>query len=527
MVELTVIAKIGKALQAVLGLDDVDVDAPYSFAELGGDSLGAVHLAGMLAEIFGVEVPLDTILSPGGNPKQWARRIEAALADEPCTMPTFAEVHGKGARQLDAADLDLSVFLDGAVIDRAPTDAPALASRTVLLTGATGFLGRFLCLEWLEHLRVDGGKVICLVRAPDHSSAVRRLDSVFTRGDAQLEERYRALARGHLEVVVGDIAEAALGLGDAEYARLASEVDRIVHPAALVNHVLDYEHLFGPNVAGTAGLIGLALTERKKAFDFVSSTAVSHLLDRSERNDEDSPLMTLVSLSQAYASGYATSKWAAEHMLHAAGRRFGLPVNVFRCSMMLPHRRFHEQINVDDIFTRLLYSVTMTGIAPASFYVPAPDGSRAEAHYDGLPVDFVAAAIAGISTKPHEGVQTFNVLNHHADDGLSLDVFVDWVEAAGYPLTRVGDYDKWLVRFEARLRALPRDKRHLSSLAVLGSLRQPSPEGRLMAGSRHFDDALRTLEIGPTTPQLTREYIDKCLSDMCRLGLVPVPDRCP
>jgi fatty acid CoA ligase FadD9 len=410
------------------------------------------------------------------------------------------------------------------VLDGAPTVPPATDSRTVLLTGATGFLGRFLCLELLELLAAEEGKLICLVRAPDHASAVRRLDAVFTGVDTKLEERYRSLAKDHLEVIVGDVAQVGLGLSDVHYARLAREVDRIVHAAALVNHLLHYEHLFGSNVAGTASLIGLALADRRKAIDFVSSAAVFGLLDRSKRNDEDSPLMKRVPLSEGYASGYRASKWAAEHLLHAAGRQFGLPVNVFRGNMMLPHRRFHQQLNADDIFTRLLYSVIVTGIAPSSFYVPAADGSRAKAHYDGLPVDFIAAAIVGIGAAPHQGVRTFNVLNHHASDGLSLDVFVDWIEAAGYPVTRVADYDEWLARFEAQLRALPEGKRQRSSLGVLESLRRPSTTDHPMAASRRFDDALRTLEIGPETPHLTREYIDKCLDDMCRLGLVPRPN---
>ena len=100
------------------------------------------------------------------------------------------------------------------------------------------------------------------------------------------------------------------------------------------------------------------------------------------------------------AIGYADSKWAAEQLLHSAHRRFGLPVNVFRGDMMLAHRRYQQQINVPDIFTRLLYSVIMTGLAPASFYRLEPDGSRPRAHYDGLPVDFIAAAIVGIGPSP-------------------------------------------------------------------------------------------------------------------------------
>ena len=219
------------------------------------------------------------------------------------------------------------------------------------------------------------GKVICLIRAADHEAATRRLAAAF-EGDAALEQRFRELSAGHLEVVVGDVAEPHLGVDDATYDRLARDVDRIVHPAALVNHMLDYEYLFGPNVAGTAELVALALTHRQKRFDFVSSLAATWLVERSGGVDEDSPLRQTVALSQDYSAGYAASKWAAEHVLHSAHRRFGVPVNVFRGDMMLPHSRYHEQVNVPDIFIRLLYSIVTTGLAPVSFYELEPDGSR-------------------------------------------------------------------------------------------------------------------------------------------------------
>ena len=35
----------------------------------------------------------------------------------------------------------------------------------MLLTGATGFLGRYLALDWLERMDLVDGKVIALVRA--------------------------------------------------------------------------------------------------------------------------------------------------------------------------------------------------------------------------------------------------------------------------------------------------------------------------------------------------------------------------
>src|SRR3546814_3622456 len=64
-------------------------------------------------------------------------------------------------------------------------------------------------------------------------------------------------------------------------------------------------------------------------------------------------------------------------------------------------------------------------------------------------------------------VQTFHVRNPHDDDGVCLDSFVDWMAAADYRIEREPDYARWLVQFEARLRALPDEKRQRSVLPVL------------------------------------------------------------
>jgi len=103
----------------------------------------------------------------------------------------------------------------------------------VLLTGANGYLGRFLCLEWLERLdRVDG-RLICLVRGADEAAALARLEAAFDSGDPELVRRFKELAQRRLTVVAGDIGEPGLGLAAATWRRLAAEVEHIVHPAAL------------------------------------------------------------------------------------------------------------------------------------------------------------------------------------------------------------------------------------------------------------------------------------------------------
>src|SRR5262249_31015211 len=159
--------------------------------------------------------------------------------------------HGQSAIEAYANELTLEKFIDTTTLAAAPhLPGPNREVRTVLLTGATGFLGRYLTLQWLQRMHLVGGKVIALVRARSDEEACHRLDATFDSGDPGLLERYQTLAADHLEVITGDNAEPNLGLEQSIWQRLADTVDLIVDPAAQVNHVLPYSQLFGPNVVG-------------------------------------------------------------------------------------------------------------------------------------------------------------------------------------------------------------------------------------------------------------------------------------
>lgn len=60
--------------------------------------------------------------------------------------------------------------------------------------------------------------------------------------------------------------------------RLAETVDLIVDSAAMVN-AFPYHELFGPNVAGTAELIRIALTTKLKPFTYVSTADVGAAIE--------------------------------------------------------------------------------------------------------------------------------------------------------------------------------------------------------------------------------------------------------
>ncbi|HEY6649246.1 MAG TPA: carboxylic acid reductase, partial [Mycobacterium sp.] len=233
-----VLETISRAAGALLGAAATELQPDAHFTDLGGDSLSALTFANLLHEIFDIDVPVGVIVSPASDLAALAAYIEAERQPG-SKRPTFASVHGRDATEVHASDLTLDKFIDAKTLAEAPSlPGPSREVRTVLLTGATGFLGRYLALEWLERMDLVDGKVIALVRAKNDAAARERMDKTFDSGDPELLSHYRELAADHLEVIAGDKGEANLGLDQQTWQRLADTVDLIVDPAALVNHVL-------------------------------------------------------------------------------------------------------------------------------------------------------------------------------------------------------------------------------------------------------------------------------------------------
>lgn len=517
-----VLETVGRAVQATLGIEGLDLTRSTSFAELGGDSLSALSCSILLEDIYEVEVPASVINNPAGSLQQIAAYIERARGG--VKRPTFASVHGKGATEIHVSDLTLEKFIDAGTLAAGHTALPPIttpeAVRTVLVTGANGFLGRFLCLEWLERMAKVGGRVICVVRGQDAAAARNRVTEVFDSGDPVLKAHFDALAARHLEVLNGDLSEPDLGLAHADWQRLIETVDLIVHPAALVNHVLPYQSLFGPNVVGTAELIRLAISHKQKPVVNVSTVAAAMLPGGVLDEDADvrvaTPVRTLD--SGRYADGYAHSKWAGEVLLREAHDRYGLPVSVFRSDMILAHSRYQGQINIPDMFTRWLSSIVLTGLAPKSFYT----GDVSRAHYDGLPGDFTAASVSTLGVNALSGFRTYHVVNPH-DDAISMDSFIDWAIEAGYRIQRIDEYNDWVARFETALRSLPEKQRHQSSLPLIHQLKSPMPATPgAHASAVRFRADVQKYGVGPERdiPHLSKSFILKYIEDLKLLKLI-------
>jgi glycopeptidolipid biosynthesis protein len=538
----------------VLGLERVGVED--SFFDVGGDSLTALRLIAAINAALNIQLPVRILFDTPS-----VRGLSEQLDGDPGSLHIgpgtstandllYEAVHGHDADHVYARDLKLDRFIDDATLAAAPTlPGPSDEVRTILLTGATGFVGRYLVLQSLEQMKLVDGTVICLVRAKTDADARRRLDLTFDTGDAELLRYYQELAADHLEVIAGDKAEADLGLDQQTWQRLADDVDLIIDSAALVNGVLPYREMFGPNVVGTAELIRIALTTRVKPYTYLSTADVGEQVEPSSAFTEDADIRVVSAtrkLEYSLANGYGNSKWAGEVLLREANEMCGLPVAVFRCSMILADTKYAGQFDVSsvarqtnasappqrsrsDTFTRMVLSIVASGIAPASFYRLDADGNRQHSHYDGLPVGFVAEAVAFLSARlgrpSRTEFTTYHVMNPN-DDDIGLDEFVDWLIEAGYPIQRVADFDEWLDRFEGALRALPARQRQNSVLQMLlmrnSKYLQPEPYLGAYASTDRFRAAVREADIGPDgdIPRVSPPILIKYVTDLQMFGLL-------
>jgi nucleoside-diphosphate-sugar epimerase len=150
--------------------------------------------------------------------------------------------------------------------------APAAGLRTVLLTGASGVVGRALLQ------RLCGLDVVCLV----HRTPVLGPDMTTVRGD---------------------VAEPMLGLAERTYAELAAKVDAVIHCAAITDFRRSDGTLEQTNVAGTGHVTAFAAAA--KAVLYHVSTAFVHTTADGDRGRT--------------AIGYASSKSAAEELVRSSG----------------------------------------------------------------------------------------------------------------------------------------------------------------------------------------------------------------
>ena len=150
-----------------------------------------------------------------------------------------------------------------------PSDELASRRETVLITGATGFLGR----ELVQHLlvRYPSLHLVALVRAADDAALAARR-SALADGLAPHEE-------ARLHAVRGDTTAPQLGLTGHDRDAALERVERVIHCAASIRFDLPLDRARRENVEGTRSVLDLcrALRARGRSgrLDHVSTAFVA------------------------------------------------------------------------------------------------------------------------------------------------------------------------------------------------------------------------------------------------------------
>ncbi|WP_223555617.1 non-ribosomal peptide synthetase [Pseudomonas sp. BF-R-01] len=388
----------------LLELPSSDISTDESFFNLGGHSILLSRMLLRLREEFGRSISIN-------------RFIE---------LPTIAKlatlVRGSGTEEVLSEQAMADAFRE---LDIEPLPVSRMGDvHKVIVTGANSFVG----VHIVEALLAWGAsEVACLVRDGSGQSAAERF------AHALRENRLEHLDLSRVRVYSADITQPSLGLAVDVYERLDREYGALVHNAANVNHVLDYESLARDNVEPIFECLRLCEGRSKKIFNFVSTLSASSTISADGRVLE----LPAAQTPPIYIkNGYNLSKWVGERILERARER-GVRVNLYRpgnisfnslSGVCQPHK--------NRLMLMLKGSIQLGQVPEFAL------------NFDLMPVDFLARFIAFHASRYSAEKAVFNL---HNPEPLSWDDYVASFREAGreFSMVSVSDWQQQLGRVDS------------------------------------------------------------------------------
>src|SRR6186997_1471218 len=186
---------------------------------------------------------------------------------------------------------------------------------TYFVTGATGFIGRFL----IDRLIARKGDIYVLVR----KGSAKKLDA--------LRERW-GTGEKRVIAVTGDLAKPGLGLAAADVARLKGKVKHFFHLAAIYDLAADAESQERANIDGTRHAVEAAGAMGAGCFHHVSSIAAAGLYDGVFRED-------MFDEAEELDHPYFRTKHESEGVVR---KECKVPWRIYRPAIVVGHSRTGE-----------------------------------------------------------------------------------------------------------------------------------------------------------------------------------------
>ncbi|MCJ1477282.1 hypothetical protein MMC13_005953 [Lambiella insularis] len=390
--------QLKKIWEEVLPKDTVkyySINAETDFFHVGGNSMLLLNLQVLVQKTTGVTVPLIQLFE-SSTIRSMALRIENSTS-----RPVMVLIDWDHETELSQDLPQRSMSTDVVSV--------AVAPKIVVLTGATGFVGKGL----LQCLIEDGNiqKIYCI--------AVRDITKM-------------SLFMNCEKVVIcqGDLQSPRLGLSELDAASIFWEADAIIHNGADVSHLKTYQTLKGANLESTKELVKMGLW-RQVPFHYVSTAGVA-MFSGADTFEEISAAPYLPPMDGS--DGYTATKWASERFLEKVNEHCKLPVWIHRPSSII-----REDTPELDIFQNILKFSRLSRSIPES--------QKLHGALDLVSLNTVAGNIVReLHRKPQPSVV---YLNHTGDIDLPLSALKAFLERESAADFTVLPMNTWAAKAES------------------------------------------------------------------------------
>ncbi len=267
------------------------------------------------------------------------------------------------------------------------------------VTGATGFIGRHLVQELVDHRE---GDIFVLVR----SGSRHRMEALIRLWDSS-----------RVHPVVGDLSEPALGVDEAWITEHAGTIDHFFHLAAIYDMTADDATNETLNVGGTRHALELAEQLRAGCFHQTSSVAVAG--DHRGHFDE-----TMFNEGQRLPSAYHRTKYDSERIVREES---AVPWRVYRPAIVVGHSGTGAMDKVDGPYYFFPLMKLLRDTLPS--WLPLVGIDLGDTNV--VPVDYVAKAMDHLAHLPGRDGEAFHLVN--PDPQSTVGMINTFCAAAGAP----------------------------------------------------------------------------------------------
>ena len=301
-----------------------------------------------------------------------------------------------------------------------------LPMKTVLLTGATGFLGSHVLYELLMTTNVQ---VYCLIRPNARVSIEEKLNDTM---QFYFEDSITTLLKNRVTVIQGDLGHQRLGLSDKDELTIINQIDAIIHCGADVRHFGAAEQFSDVNVEGTKYLLKLAKRKKGVHFHYVSTMGIPEELAANNWGFDEA--QGNFNYDYQLDNVYTQSKLEAENLVRQASMQ-AIPISIYRVGNLTCHSETGKfQRNIDDnAFYRMIKSMLYLGKTPSAHW-----------HIDFTPINYASQALVALACQSASNGHVFHLCNPTPLPYLN---FIELIQEFGYELETVTaqEYTNWLL----------------------------------------------------------------------------------